>query len=159
MKKIFFLKNLKYKLLLIFLAIALIPFFVMEWLNYQKAKKGFQKEAFAKLSSIAELKTNQIENYLVEKRADIQVLAQTDNVISAFKKLKAYYNSSGASATGPYDVTSREYLKIFNEIDPFFNTYVNAFEYDDIFLMARNTGMSCIKPKISGQAITILNPS
>ena len=43
MKKIFFLKSLKSKLLLIFLAIALIPFSFMGWFSYRKAKEGFQK--------------------------------------------------------------------------------------------------------------------
>ena len=125
MKKVFFLGSLKSKLLLIFLAIALIPFSLMGWFFYQRAKKGFKKEAFAKLASLAELKTNQIEDYLAERKADIQVLAQTDNVKSAFEKLKAYYDSRGASPTGPYDVTTEEYLKILNKIDPFFNTYLN----------------------------------
>ena len=140
MKNVFFLGSLKSKLLLIFLAIALIPFSFMGWFFYQRAKKGFQKEAFAKLASLAELKTNQIEDYLAERKADIQVLAQTDNVKSAFEKLKAYYDSRGASPTGPYDVTTEEYLKILNKIDPFFNTYLNAYAYYDIFLIDKDHG-------------------
>jgi len=140
MKKIFFLKSLKSKLLLIFLAIALIPFSFMGWFSYRKAKEGFQKEAFAKLESVSELKTNQIENYFAERKGDMQILIQRDNVKTAFEKLKAYHDSGGATPTGPYNVTTEEYLKIFNEIDPFFKTYLTAYGYYNIFLICKDHG-------------------
>jgi len=140
MKKVFFLKSLKSKLLLIFLAIALIPSSFMGWLYYQRAKKGFQKEAFAKLTSVAELKTNQIESYFAERKGDVQILVQTDNVKSAFEKLKAYYDSSSTSPTGPYDVTREKYLQIYTKIDPFFQIFANAHGYSDIYLIDKDHG-------------------
>ena len=140
MKKVFFLGSLKSKLLLIFLAIALIPFLFMRWFYYQRAKKGFEKEAFSKLASVAELKTNQIEHYFAERKADIQILAHTQNVLSAFQTLYSYYDRSGATPTGPYNVTTEGYSQISNEIGPFFHSFVNAYNYYDIFLISEDHG-------------------
>lgn len=112
--------SLRGKLLLWFLALALIPVFVISIVSYRNTSVSLQKEAFAKLTSVAEIKKTQINNYFNERTGDLDVLSTTDDVKMAFDKLKAYHDAGGATPEGPYNIQADEYQKIYNEIDTFF---------------------------------------
>ncbi len=128
-------KSLMNKLVGLFLGVALVPIIIVGCLSFYKAKQALEKNAFYKLEAVAEIKKGQIRSYLEERIGNVTVLAMSDDVKSAFEKLKSYHDGGGATPTGPFDVISEEYQKMYDDIDPFFRRYLDAYGYYDIFLV------------------------
>ncbi len=89
----FNLKNihLKPKLLGVFLAIGIIPLSLLGWWSSDSASTALNKQAYAQLESIRDIKKNQIERYFEERIGDIQALTDVYNkaVRQAFDNLSA----------------------------------------------------------------------
>ena len=136
----FLAKSLIRKLVAIFLVLALAPIGIVAWLAFRDARAALEADAFETLEAVASLKRSQILAYMEARVRDLTVLAKSRDVKEAFDKLTAFHDSSGATATGPYNVSSEEYAKIFADIDPFFRTYTDAYGYYDIFFLCAAHG-------------------
>jgi len=136
----FITKSLMNKLIGLLLGVALVPIIIVGYLSFNNAKSALKEDAFNKLAAVEEIKKGQIRSYLEERMRDMTVLAFSDDIKWAFEKLNRYHDSSGATPTGPFDVNSEEYQKIYNEIDPFFRKYLNIYGYYDIFFICAAHG-------------------
>ena len=134
------LESLQGKLLVYLLALALIPLLAISIMSYMNTSRSLRKEAFARLTSVAEIKKTQIANYFSERAGDLDVLSTSDNVKKAFDKLKAYHDAGGVTPEGAYNIQTEEYQKIYREVDPFFSKFVQAYGYYDIFMMCKSHG-------------------
>lgn len=89
----FNLKNipLKPKLLGLFLGIGIIPLSLLGWWSSHTAKTALNKQAYAQLASIRDIKKAQIERYFAERVGDIQALTDVYNkaIGQAFDNLAA----------------------------------------------------------------------
>ncbi len=108
---------------------------VVMWVLYESAKENLEHRIAEHLETTAELKAEWINAFFAERRGDTAVLALSDDVKTAFEKLEAYFEDSGAVPTGPLDISTQTYKKIYNEIDPFFRRYVEAYGCYDLFFI------------------------
>ncbi|WP_240796818.1 methyl-accepting chemotaxis protein [Terasakiella sp. SH-1] len=75
------------KLISAFLAIGLIPFFIVGIMMLNRANHALEDEAYAKLASVAEYKTLAIKNWLKDRKADVHSVPLTPFYINAAKTL------------------------------------------------------------------------
>src|SRR6056297_1584280 len=116
-----------YKLIIIFLAISLIPLLIVSFLSIYNARDGLEEEAFNKLNSVKEIKTNQITDFFNERLADVDVLSESMNAKRAMKNLNGPFKSFG--------LNSNTYNEVEKEYDGFFEKYVEDYGYYDLFLI------------------------
>ena len=94
--------KMKPKLITLFLLVGIIPLVIAAWLSYNQsdaalgeaktqAGDSLEKQTFAQLVALRDVKKNQIEQYFSERQGDMGVLVETVNTLrdEAFKKLTA----------------------------------------------------------------------
>lgn len=135
MKHILF-NSIKAKLIFLFLAVALVPIFILGFLAYRNSSAEFKKEAFAKLAAVSEIKTTQIEVYFEERSDDLTVLANMSLIPPVLRALKSAYTTSGQSLAD--FVRSSRYSEIIKEIDSFLMNCKEYYGYYDLFLTDRD---------------------
>ena len=134
------LKSIGTKLIVMFLAVSIIPIVIIGVLNNKNAGDALEESAFHQLQSVGNLKGDQIVSFLNRKFRDIELLAKAHNTVVAFDKLHEYHDDGGATPEGPFNSTSSEFNKIYQEIDPFFREYLVAYNFYDIFFMCAAHG-------------------
>jgi len=112
--------NLKHKLLITFLSIALIPTIAVGLISSYISSSALEKQAFSQLISVREIKKSQVEDYFSERKGDIEILAETLKETLDFSSLDA--------------------LKISAENrHNFFDKFIKTYGYYDFFIID-NTG-------------------
>jgi methyl-accepting chemotaxis protein len=69
--------SLRIKLLVFFLVVGLIPFLTVSIISYNSSEKALRAQIMAQLDGIRETKDRQIDNYLEERKSDMDILTQT----------------------------------------------------------------------------------
>jgi len=112
--------NLKHKLLITFLSIALIPTIAVGLISSYISSSALEEQAFSQLISVREIKKSQVEDYFSERKGDIEILAATLQKTLDFSSL----NALRASAENQH---------------AFFEKFINTYGYYDFFIID-NTG-------------------
>ncbi len=112
--------NLKHKLLITFLSIALIPTIAVGLISSYISSSALEEQAFSQLISVREIKKSQVEDYFSERKGDIEILAATLQKTLDFSSL----NALRASADNQH---------------AFFEKFINTYGYYDFFIID-NTG-------------------
>jgi len=112
--------NLKHKLLITFLSIALIPTIAVGLISSYISSSALEKQAFSQLISVREIKKSQVEDYFSERKGDIEILAETLKETLDFSSLDALK----ISAENRHD---------------FFDKFIKTYGYYDFFIID-NTG-------------------
>jgi methyl-accepting chemotaxis protein len=112
--------NLKHKLLITFLSIALIPTIAVGLIASYISSSALEKQAFSQLISVREIKKSQVEDYFAERKGDIEILAATLQKTLDFSSI----NALKTSADNQHD---------------FFEKFINTYGYYDFFIID-NTG-------------------
>ena len=136
----FFSKSLMGRLVTLFLLAAIIPLVIVAVISFYYSEDALKKAAFNQLSSINQIKKNQIMGFLEEKMGDLSVLSKSSDVHKDLELLLTYHDTGGGDPNGPYDVSTKEYKDIYEKVDPFFRHYLDAYGYHDIFLMCKAHG-------------------
>jgi methyl-accepting chemotaxis protein len=108
--------KLKTKLLISYLALALIPTLLVGFIASYISGASIEKQVFSKLVAVREIKKSQIEGYFAERKGDIEVLSDTIKKVLDFR-------SSDALNTSAHN--NHQY----------FDNFIKAYGYYDFFLI------------------------
>ncbi|MGV8120996.1 MAG: PAS domain S-box protein [Candidatus Xenobiia bacterium LiM19] len=111
------------------------------YFSYRNYEKYFRVEAARQLSTIADLKVNQIVQWRKERMGDASLF---------------YRNTIFASLTRSFLSDKRD-RKVCAQLDTLLNTVKEAYQYENIFLFDRNGVMQKSYPESSGPCFTDLS--
>jgi methyl-accepting chemotaxis protein len=132
--------SLMRRFMVLFLAVAILPMIAIGALTYVITSSSLETAAFNQLNAVDDAKHEQIEAYFKERAGDAKILAESDAARIAFGELKKYHDGGGATPTGPFDVKSERYQKIYGDIFPFFKMYMDTYGYDDMYFICAAHG-------------------
>lgn len=138
--KILWRKRISIRLTAIMLLIAILPVVVTNYIAVKSAQTALEKLEFQELHLVGEIQANQIKAFFTRKIRDLEFLAKSVNAIDALNKLKAYHDAGGATVIGTFNESSPAYLKLYNEIDPFFRTYVKEYNFHNLLFISAEHG-------------------
>ncbi len=107
--------NLKQKLLFSFLALALVPVFIITLIAITISNNALEQQAFNQLTSIKNIKATEIRNYFAQSQADLSLIA--------------------SSWTNMDDVTNAE---LAEQKQDYFKRFIETNQYYDLFLIDLN---------------------
>lgn len=107
--------NLKQKLLFSFLALALVPVFIITLIAITISNNALKQQAFNQLTSIKNIKATEIRNYFAQSQADLSLIA--------------------SSWTNMDDVTNAE---LAEKKQDYFKRFIETNQYYDLFLIDLN---------------------
>ncbi|WP_457575250.1 methyl-accepting chemotaxis protein [Desulfomarina sp.] len=132
--------KIKPKLTILFLLAGIIPLAVVGWWSSFKASDALMQSAFNQLRTLRSVKKIEIESFLKERMQDIEILARsadTHNIINHFFK---YHHEFNIKADGPYNTSTPEYKKIWQEQGENLFKYMKEYGYYDIFVICAKHG-------------------
>ncbi len=98
------------------------------------------KNEYERLTSSRDIKKSQIENYFMQKTADIEVLSGSLNTLDLFNGLKFASSGLTIAANGPFPVEHKDVKRMVKESEAYFSHYMKNKGYYDIFLITKQHG-------------------
>ena len=120
--------SIRGKLLLWFLAVALLPLMVAGYWGNVRSAQALREELTDSLIAVADAKVRQIGAYVLERKRNVTTLARNPTLIAAIKRFVTAYQNGG--------VDSPEYLAIEAELRPFLSFFQREHRYRDLFLIS-----------------------
>jgi methyl-accepting chemotaxis protein len=111
--------NLKHKLLITFLSIALIPTMTVAIIASYISSSALEKQAFSQLIAVRDIKKSQVEDYFSKRKGDIEILSDTVGKMLDFSSR----DSLRQSADNNHD---------------FFEKFISTYGYYDFFLIDKS---------------------
>jgi methyl-accepting chemotaxis protein len=108
--------NLKNKLLITFLSIALLPTTAVGLISSYISSSALEKQVFSQLTAVREIKKTQIEDYFNERKSDTKILSETVGNMLNFSSTKSLKTSA-------------------NNNHNFFESFIHTYGYYDFFLI------------------------
>jgi len=102
--------------------------------------ESFRQAAFEKLETVQELKKAQIEELFAKIRTDILTLSKSQDVLQLFNHLNKYHDDMNFGSTEPFNVSTDEYKRIYEEYGEYLTNYVKEYGYYDISLICAPHG-------------------
>lgn len=109
-------------------------------ITFTYSKHTLQDASFRQLTAVREIKKKQIVDYLQARISDLSILAQSSDIRDSFKKLKKYHDEGGGAPNSGYSIDTPAYQQIYNEIDPYFRKYLDAYGYPDMYFICAAHG-------------------
>ncbi len=130
----------KKQLILVLLLVGIIPFLVIVVKSTIDAGEALEKEAFNKLEAVNQIKKRQLEEFIHYRLADLEVASKNANTINITKELIEVHKELEVQETDPYPVKHEYALAVANEYDKFFNSFMQAYGYYDVFVLCAKHG-------------------
>ncbi|MFO7598587.1 MAG: hypothetical protein R6X27_02110 [Candidatus Desulfacyla sp.] len=92
----FFSGSLMGRLVTLFLLAAIIPLGIAAVLSFHYSERALRNAAFNQLSSVDEIKKNQILTFLTERLEDLTILSKSRDIHKNFELLLAYHSTNSA---------------------------------------------------------------
>lgn len=93
-----------------------------------------------KLITIREARTKQIQDDFGQLTLDLQFFARSEDVVNLFTALREYHDLTGVKPDGPYDVTTPEYRRIWQETGANIYRYCKDTGVPDMFMICADHG-------------------
>lgn len=132
--------SLKWRLIVQFLFVALIPIGIVELVSFSATSKVLERSAFERTEMVNKVNREQVLSFFSETVTNLELLAASENVGTAITLLKQHQKKQAPAADGNLDVTSAPYKTLCAQIDGYFNTYLENYEFDDLFLISTVSG-------------------
>ncbi|MCD4781527.1 MAG: HAMP domain-containing protein [Candidatus Omnitrophica bacterium] len=102
---------------------------------YFVSANNLKEEVSNHLDVVARNKASWIRSYISERKKNLSILGQTEDVKQSFQKILVYYKKERF-----YDLNQKRYKEIYQEMDPFFRSYLETYGYHDIFFISAPYG-------------------
>ncbi|MBW1783438.1 MAG: methyl-accepting chemotaxis protein [Deltaproteobacteria bacterium] len=136
----FFSKSLMNRLVGLFFLTAVIPIAIVVIISFYYSDLALERAAFNQLSSVNQIKKDQIIAYLKERMEDLSLLSKSRDVRDDYALLLDYHDAGGGDPNGAFDVSTKAYRDINEIMDPFFREYLDVYQYRDIFFICKAHG-------------------
>jgi methyl-accepting chemotaxis protein len=146
--------SIRNKILVAFLALALIPLIALGIIAYTTASNALTNEAFGELEALRISKTNQIQDWFQARRNDAKTLSENPTTVDAITNLQdailelgdGSHEAGNEIARALYldqpDLTDAgdgsAYSQIHARLHPLFVEYMETYGYRDIHLVDRD---------------------
>ena len=133
-------KNLSIKLQVIFLvAISLaILAIATTFISVSQSKSALMSNSYDNLTTVRDMKKNQIQNFFGERVGDINVLARSNNVHMLINDLNDVEYELEVKATDSYPVNDPLAKEKKEPHEAFFQGYMKDYGYYDIFIISND---------------------
>jgi len=153
-----FFRSLRFKLVLLFLTVSLIPLIIVGTIAYIQAHNALKAEVISKLIAVRDIKAEQITKYFDERLGDVKVFSQNPFVIAAgnaydeaihaeMKRLNQdsetaviTMNRSLYLDQADVKVDNSAYSAAHEKYHPLFKSYLETYGYYDIFIVEPHNG-------------------
>lgn len=105
-----------------------------------KSKSALMDNSYATLTTVRDMKKNQIQSFFNERIGDIKVLAAAENIETLVKDLNGLDNQMTIDGDKPFPVDNPLVKQVTAKHEKFFQGYVKEYGYYDVFVIDKKDG-------------------
>ena len=126
-------RSIKFKLLICFLVVSLLPILVISVLSYNSSSKVLKKEVFDHLKAVNSIQKKRISAYISERFHYIHIIAENPVSRVPLGNIEEAFNTSGMDLAN--FVKSAEYHVIVDKLEKGFKEVAEGFDFHDILII------------------------
>lgn len=115
--------SIQQRLWLGFLIVAVLPLAGLTWLYLSSFEKALTEAVLQNVSSIADKKSDEIDNFISERLADARVVSQQERLSLAISGLSEAFSRGGLAATRDIDTKHRQWLETLEDFSHYGHYY------------------------------------
>jgi len=120
--------------LLLFISLAILSISIMLTAS-NKSKEALLEKSYSTLTSVKQMKKEQITNFFAERIDDIIVLSRSNDLFNLIDNLNGLDEAININPKDPFPVSNPLVKEKTDPFEPFFKEYVKQYGYYDIFLI------------------------
>lgn len=132
--------TLKKQLISVLMVVGLTPFIIMGIISYVLGSSAISEEAYAKLAAVNGIKTRQVEQLFKFRKADVEVLATSQNVSNFLDDIDKAEETVKVDSTKDYPVNNSKIKAVMDKHDEYFDNFMKTYGYYDVFIMDAKDG-------------------
>jgi len=121
-------------ILLLFISLLLLSLSIM-FIASNKSKEALLEKSYSTLTSIKQMKKEQITNFFAERVGDIIVLSKSEDLFNLIDNLNGLYDAINIRSKEPFPVNNPLVKEKTDPFEQFFKEYVKQYGYYDVFLI------------------------
>ena len=132
--------TVKKQLIISLLLVGIIPFVVISIISFSNTDAAMVKKSYDSLTSARDSKAEQITNFFHKLTGDIHIMSKSANVVGLTDELIRVHKELKVKGNDLYPVTNTKVRDATEPFEEFFQDYMNAYGYYDIFVMCVKHG-------------------
>lgn len=105
-----------------------------------KSKEALMDHNYDRLTSVRDMKKNQLESFFAERIGDIKVLARSENLKNLVNDLADVQKQLGVKENGSFPYNDLKVKERTQPHEPFFQGYMKDYGYYDVFVIGYDNG-------------------
>ena len=114
--------------------------FIISLISVSKSKTALMDSSYSTLTTVRDMKKNQIENFFSERVGDISVLSRSADIQSLISSLISVEKELNVKSRDKYPVKHPLALSKKEKYEPYFQGYMKDYGYYDIFIISAEHG-------------------
>ncbi len=132
--------SLKIQVILLVVLSLITLSLVTSAISTSKSKDALMNKSYANLTTMRDMKKNQISNFFEERIGDIKVLAEVQNLKTLVKDLNGLDNRMVVDGKKPFPIEHPLVKEVTAPHEKFFQNYVKVYGYNDVFVIDKKDG-------------------
>jgi methyl-accepting chemotaxis protein len=118
----------------------LVAISILSFMTMYNVIADIKKEKFNSLEAVKDIKAERIETFFNLQKANLQIAARNRNVKKLGKELIQIHKDKKVQANANYPVHDEDVREAMKKYKPFFNAFLKAYNYYDVFLICKKHG-------------------
>lgn len=114
--------------------------FITTTISVNETEEALMNNSYSQLTTVRDMKKNQIQSFFDERVSDINVLSRSENVKNLINDLMHVHNTLEVEATEPYPVKNPLAIEKKTSHEDFFQGYMKDYGYYDVFIICAKHG-------------------
>ena len=132
--------SLKLQIILLSVISLVILASITTYLSVSKSKDALMMNSYSQLTTVRDMKKNQIQNFFAERIGDIKVLSRSEDVRKFTQALNNANEILNINPSDDFPVNENLVKEITLEYEDFFQGYMKDYGYYDVFLVDTKDG-------------------
>ena len=128
------------KLLSLFILTGIIPLLTVGYFETKWSKDSLISEAFGRLTTIQQIRKDQIEKYFQEVFADTQILAASDRILDLVAAIEDFERVEKAMPSESLDTQGETFKKITEQFRAPLQEYQGSYGYNNLYVIDAEHG-------------------
>ena len=113
---------------------------IITYTSISKSSEALISNAYDRLTSLREIKKNQIQHFFEYRISDIEVLSRSEDLLELADSLRKTHKVLRVKADQPYPVNHELAQQAIKKHEAFFQGYIKDYEYHDVFVICKAHG-------------------
>lgn len=132
--------SIKLQVIILVAASSVILAFIIGLISTNKSAGALLKNSYESLTTVRDMKKEQIQSFFDKSMVDIEVLSHSENVKNLLTDLIYVHETLDVKADEAYPVKSQMALDKIKGHEEYFQSYLKAYQYYDMFIICAKHG-------------------